>query len=677
MKNKIKIAFLLIIVFTSSIGFAKTIRVTSFGDNGSVANDNNVVGCSLREAVQIIQSATFTPSGGTLNECKNQVIGSNGFGINDTILLPAGTIQLVDSINLSKKMTIQGENAEYLITNSRSAMYVSSIVRAPLPSVIQERAFVTGSEDITLIGIGVNGGHVTALTEGSTGGPGGGGIWAKGGGTLKLYYCFIHGNQAPRGGGMLVTSAEVQVIDSIFRDNVATGISPLNISTPQGGGGIFQEGGKLIIVGSKEIIKPYVPGEYIETRIDTTALNANLNTYFFLNAFGESNYTLFYNNQSYTGGSQLLINGGETFVSGTHFWKGQAMKPDQINSGPISEGTVFIRKGRVYFTKNTFSRNAVIGKGSGIRVTGGAGDVFIVENTFQKNANMMWSNASIDYIFQDDYLGVISIDSDVTNTTIAKNTFYKNELPAGVITLNDTRYANVYINNNFFNENISTTTKVNNVTKNSTTGLVTANGYTTGELLWPGISIHLLSNIESYTKIYHNTVLNDKGKSFILFSKPSSSNSMSPNFGGNLLFRDTVTVGGMILIMPLCSGAMSDVKFYDNVEWSGYISGNIPANPAPACFSNDILAPPKPEQSSVLPLYASAVTFYGPNQGAYATITSIDDYKALFRSRFAPDVGGVDQRNAKRWDWKSINVAKGNTVGSIELPMLLPGVPAP
>lgn len=672
MKYINKILFFSFIACVSDICFSKTIIVDDVTDTANIANDSTVSGCILRHAVQAIQDGSFGPmqNGKYLKfpKCGVQDAMSPPFGVNDTIVLPVGTIQLVQSMNLSKKMTIRGAFWG-VIKNPKD---VNSIVKAP-QGPTKDRVFITGSEDINLLGVGITGGDIS----GESSGTGGGGLWAKGGGLVTFDLCKIYGNKALRGGGILITNGEVRLIKSIVRENVATGTTIGQLPQLSGGGGIAQEGGTLFIIGTLETIKPY-NGDYIETRVDTSALNNTLPYYFYQSIGDVFNYSLFYNNQSYTVGSQLLITGGTTFVSGTHFDHGKAISPAKINfPDPVRQGTVWVGGGnRAYFTKNVFSYNDVFGMGSGAYITGSVNDVSFVENTFLGNRNIGWE--------EDDGSGAIAVirvdqPTSASSIKILGNTFRQNKTAGAVIDLQRVGSIPLTIGNNLFIENSQLLVNVFGIATDSSTGLTSVISPQETTYITPlnrPISIEINGKTSALTKIIHNTFFNEVGQSNISFFFINE--VITPLIAGNIFYRDTATAFKNFpnpgYIYPLCNLADQVGVFRDNVEWYG-ISAGAPVSTTATCVNpKDPAAPPADQQSIILDLYNSnSPVFYGPAGGVYVQLFATK-YNSLFRSHFASEVKYLDQLNKPRYIVNPSFGVDGNTVGSIELPILPPPV---
>lgn len=628
----------------------QTVMVNDFGDSLNIYNDADQKACGIRKAAQVIANGSTAgyPS------CETQTKSST----ENKIVLPAGAMKLVDEISLATDLTIEGIDASKI---DRPEDVTSTVVAGGT-----SRVFVTNSWNTTLAAVAITGGNVEAGTNGT----GGAGIWAKGSGRLLLDRVWIHDNKAKRGGGMLITNAEVWIRHSLLENNAATGTTANVVPPASGGGAIMQEGGSLFVTGSLEEVAPYDPALLIEERVDASALNATLPVAAYLND-GPHVFSVFRRNYSHTHGAHLLKSGGNTFVSGTHLTEGMAMRPNQIVNGPTSDGSVWVGGGaRTVLLRNTFSYNDVLGRGAGVHVEVGAGDVLISENTFRLNNAWIWSGASMEWSGNTSHCGIVSKAGDTGSLLITANTFHANQVPCGTVLLQDTGDAPVLISNNFFWGNLHNLLPIAAVSATSSGKLVPKTLEPAGAPAWPGITMTLSGSIQSPSsgndislQILHNTIYDDSGASAIQFEP-----GVEGLFGANLILLGATSFGFTSSMLPCSGSSVGAMGFLDNIEWNMTNT----AMPISSCF-NLATAPPGTslnQQSELLALKASAPKCYGPNQECFAVITHPLQYDAIFRSRFAPLVDRLDQRRAMRPIYDP-SVIPGNTVGSIEIPHLI------
>ena len=219
---------LLITLFLANPAQAATIAVTTTTDE--LDSTATSAGCSLREAIQNINDAALT-----YTECSN--VGG-GFGVSDTITVPAGTCTLIggptENANLSgdfditKPLTITG-------AGQATTIIQAGTVGPPTPNASSRVFHVPVNVPVTFGGVTIRNGYddlgagvrsagavtlTNSTVSGNTAFNAGGGIFADG--ALTLTNSTVSGNAADSDGGGIYSAGQITMTSSTVSGNTAT-----------------------------------------------------------------------------------------------------------------------------------------------------------------------------------------------------------------------------------------------------------------------------------------------------------------------------------------------------------------------------------------------------------------------------------------------------------------------
>ncbi len=337
--------------------------------------DPNDGQCDLSEAMQAVIDANLGNNNGIFHECQAQVGHPNVIGFS----------QAVQGATISQPPTVNGGELPFAWGD---LTILGPITIKPDPAVTDSHLLrLAGGATLTLINVTLNGGH----TSGD-----GAAILDDNFATLNLYGCIFSTNIADDNGGAISSNGTVNVVQTSFTNNQATGISTTGL-----GGAIALYGvGQLTISLSKftnnsakgggGAIYALTPNALVEDAIfsgnqtgqDGTILRGGGALFNDSNGVMTILRTQFDGNQALQGQGGAVFNNAEATltISGTEFSTNQA---GDATHGRVG-GAVF-NSGLITVSSSSFSKNTSIsGEGGGLGVDlGGTG--LVANSTFVFN----------------------------------------------------------------------------------------------------------------------------------------------------------------------------------------------------------------------------------------------------------------------------------------------------